>query len=224
MTLWDSLTGKRPSSSRHDDASPTSSDLLSDSAASAQASSSNPLSQYQVQDVSSLLSGTSTSDPASLHPLAGLNSNSIDYLTLDESTLSDLPGAQSALPSRGWSDDLCYGTGITYVSALGLGGVWGLAEGLQRTPATTPPRLRLNAVLNSVTRRGPFMGNSAGVIALVYNVTNSFIGHMRGKHDAGNSVVAGALSGALFKSSRGLRPTMISSGLVASAAGLWAVS
>lgn len=68
------------------------------------------------------------------------------------------------------------------------------------------------------------MGNSAGVIALVYNLSNSFIGHVRGKHDAANSVVAGALSGALFKSSRGVRPMMISSGLVAGAAGLWTVS
>ena len=39
-----------------------------------------------------------------------------------------------------------------------------------------------------------------------------------------NSVVAGAVSGMLFKSTRGLRPMMISGGLVASAAGAWAVS
>ncbi len=68
------------------------------------------------------------------------------------------------------------------------------------------------------------MGNSAGVIAMVYNGINSTIGYYRGRHDSANSIVAGALSGMLFKSTRGVRPMMISGGLVASAAGAWAVS
>jgi import inner membrane translocase subunit TIM23 len=45
----------------------------------------------------------------------------LEYLTLDDSVLSDLPGSQSAIPSRGWSDDLCYGTGCTYLVALSTG-------------------------------------------------------------------------------------------------------
>lgn len=163
-------------------------------------------------------------DPSQLHPLAGLNEDTLDYLQLEDSVLSDLPGSQSALPSRGWSDDLCYGTGISYLGALTVGGAWGLAEGLQKNPATMPGRLRLNGVLNAVTRRGPFLGNSAGVVAMVYNGINSTIGYYRGKHDMTNSVVAGALSGAIFKSTRGVRPMAISSGIVASVAGSWAVS
>ncbi|KAF2636755.1 mitochondrial import inner membrane translocase subunit tim23 [Massarina eburnea CBS 473.64] len=162
-------------------------------------------------------------DPTQLHPLAGLDQNTLDYLQLEDSVLSDLPGAQSALPSRGWSDDLCYGTGISYLSALTVGGAWGLAEGLQKNPASMPPRLRLNGVLNAVTRRGPFLGNSAGVVAMVYNGINSTIGHYRGKHDMTNSVLAGAASGAIFKSTRGVRPMMISSGIVAGVAGTWAL-
>jgi hypothetical protein len=43
-----------------------------------------------------------------------------------------------------------------------------MAEGLRRTQ-NSPAKIRLNGVLNAVTRRGPFLGNSAGVIALVYN-------------------------------------------------------
>lgn len=68
------------------------------------------------------------------------------------------------------------------------------------------------------------MGNSAGVIALVYNGFNSFIGYTRGKHDSVNSIVAGGLSGMIFKSTRGIRPMMISGGIVATVAGAWAVS
>lgn len=99
-----------------------------------------------------------------------------------------------------------------------------MIEGLRRTPASAPPKIRLNSVLNSITRRGPFLGNSAGIIAMVYNGINSTIGYYRGKHDSANSVVAGALSGMLFKSTRGLRPMMISGGIVAGVAGVWTVS
>lgn len=97
-----------------------------------------------------------------------------------------------------------------------------MQEGLRRSNGQ-PPKLRLNSVLNAVTRRGPFLGNSAAVIAMVYNGFNSFIGHYRGKHDSANSVLAGALSGMLFKCTRGIRPMMISGSIVATVAGGWAV-
>ncbi|KAF1948473.1 mitochondrial import inner membrane translocase subunit tim23 [Byssothecium circinans] len=208
MTIWDTLTGRKststataPTQEPHDNFTPAPFDP-----------------NTAIQNPSDFIL-----DPTQLHPLAGIDQNTLDYLQLEDSVLSDLPGSQSALPSRGWSDDLCYGTGISYLSALAVGGAWGLAEGLQKNPATMPPRLRLNGVLNAVTRRGPFLGNSAGVVAMVYNGINSTIGHYRGKHDMTNSVLAGAASGAIFKSTRGVRPMMISSGIVASVAGSWAL-
>jgi import inner membrane translocase subunit TIM23 len=175
------------------------------------------------QGVESFLQSSSFADPSQLHPLAGLNKDTLEYLSLEDSALSELPGGQSVLPSRGFTDDLCYGTGITYLTGLSIGGAWGLQEGLRRSDGQ-PPKLRLNAVLNAVTRRGPFLGNSAGVISIVYNCINSLIGYGRGKHDAANTILAGALSGMVFKSTRGVRPMMISGGMVASVAGLWAVS
>jgi mitochondrial import inner membrane translocase subunit TIM23 len=162
-------------------------------------------------------------DASQLHPLAGLNQQTLDYLSLDESALSDLPGGRSVLPSRGWSDDLCYGTGVTYLTALAIGGTWGMIEGLNKMPASAPPKLRVNGILNSITRRGPFLGNSAGVVAMCYNGINSTIGYYRGRHDTANSVVAGALSGMLFKSTRGVKQMAISGSIVASIAGAWAV-
>lgn len=47
---------------------------------------------------------------------------------------------------------------------LALGGVWGLREGARRPLAMSNSRLRINSILNSVTRRGTFIGNSAGVL------------------------------------------------------------
>ena len=214
MSVWDSFTGRKTKKQT--------SETISSEPTTTFAP--QPFDPTSAQDATAFLGSASLPDASKLHPLAGLNQQTLDYLSLDESTLSDLPGSRSALPSRGWSDDLCYGTGVTYLSALTVGGTWGLIEGLNRTPASAPPKLRLNGVLNSITRRGPFLGNSAGVVAMVYNGVNSTIGHYRGKHDSANSIVAGALSGMLFKSTRGFRPMVISGGIVASVAGIWAVS
>ena len=214
MSIWDALTGRKSQqSSNAPQQSPAPTDTFQPT----------PFDPSTAQGVDSFLGGSAFADPSQLHPLAGLNKDTLEYLSLEDSALSDLPGSQSVLPSRGFTDDLCYGTGVTYLSALSLGGAWGLQEGLRRS-AGQPPKLRLNSVLNAVTRRGPFLGNSAGVIAIVYNCINSYIGYLRGKHDSANSIAAGALSGMLFKSTRGLRPMMISGGIVGSVAGVWAVS
>lgn len=231
MTIWDSLTGRKPQPTH---TTSQSSSTQANQPSTTSSFSAEPTFQASIPDtapdVSSFLGGGGGSgsdnisfDPAQLHPLAGLNRETLDYLSLDEAALSDLEGGRSALPSRGWSDDLCYGTGMTYLSALTLGGAWGLAEGLNRSPPSAPPKLRLNAVLNSVTRRGPFLGNSAGVVAMIYNGVNSTIGYYRGKHDSFNSILAGGISGMLFKSTRGVKQMAISGGIVASVAGAWTV-
>jgi import inner membrane translocase subunit TIM23 len=215
MGVWDAFTGRK---SQPSDAPTSASQTIQDPAAGVS------FNNVTSEDVGSFMTTPGAFDASALHPLAGLGQDTLDYLNLDDSALSDLPNSNSFLPSRGWSDDLCYGAGVAYLGALSMGGVWGLAEGLNRLPASAPPKLRLNSVLNAVTRRGPFLGNSAGVVAMMYNGFNSTIGYYRGKHDALNSVAAGGISGMIFKSSRGLRPAMVSGGIVAGLAGTWAVS
>ena len=168
-------------------------------------------------------------DPAKLHPMSGLSDN-LDYLLLEDDKVNELPGSGTAIPSRGWSDDLCYGTGTMYLTGpfsfpssfishlllsllshfgllsnpvptrfvysisftptlssillfsylshahscspgLGVGGVWGLREGVRRPLAVSNARLRVNSILNSVTRRGTFIGNSAGVLGMSINAS-----------------------------------------------------
>lgn len=206
MAIWDAISGRKS------DSTTTQRQAFDDSTTTSS------------QEVPSFFGTAALPDPSELHPLAGVNKDTLDYLILEDSALDQLPGSRSALPSRGWSDDLCYGTGTTYLTALTIGGAWGLVEGLKKTPVTAPPKLRLNSVLNSITRRGPFLGNSAGVVAMMYNGINSMIGYSRGKHDAANSIIAGVVSGMLFKSTRGVKPMMISGGIVGTIAGTWAVS
>ncbi|PWN90253.1 putative MAS6-mitochondrial inner membrane import translocase subunit [Acaromyces ingoldii] len=165
-------------------------------------------------------------DVARLHPMAGLGKDEIEYLDIVDAQPSTLEGGRTALPSRGWSDDLCYGTGTTYLSGLGVGGLLGAREGLFRPLGVQSPtfRLRLNAVLNQITRRGSFMGNSAGVLALIYNIFDASIDGMRGKHDIWGSIGAGGLSGALFKCTAGVRPMMISSSIMMGLAATWSTA
>ncbi|KAF0551999.1 putative mitochondrial import inner membrane translocase subunit TIM23 [Gigaspora margarita] len=149
---------------------------------------------------------------AQIREIAGLGA--VDYIKFDEQGIT--PGA---LPSRGVMDDLCYGTGTTYLAGLTFGGTWGLIEGLRgHTPNF---KLRINTVLNSVTRRGPYIGNSCGILAMGYNSINGIISSMRGRHDAVNNVASGALIGAIFKSTAGIKAATTASVMCAGVAGAW---
>ena len=208
--------------------------------------------------MSDLLGGL---DAAQLHPMAGLGQG-LEYLELDPSVVGYTPNKsqKTFLPSRGWSDDLCYGTGGTYLTGLSIGGAWGFMEGMRRArqlatssitpmaaaqnvaamegvagagaaaaPATSSSprtrvsaRLRLNTVLNAMTRRGPFIGNSCGVVALMYNVIHSTIGGLRnGKQDLASSLASGTIAAALFKSTTGLRPMGTAALMGLGAASAW---
>lgn len=60
-------------------------------------------------------------------------------------------------------------------------------------PARQSGKLILNNILNHVTRRGPFLGNSAGVLAMSYNLLNAYVPYplsfvgpaISGHHDFG---------------------------------------
>ena len=231
MSIWDALTGRKSSSqsSQQQQSSSSASSTFPDSSTDPTATTTSPhaftpapFDPTTAQGVDSFLNSSAFADPSQLHPLAGLNKEGLEYLTLEDSALNDVAGSHSAIPSRGFSDDLCYGTGITYLTALSIGGAWGLQEGLRKSVGQ-PPKLRLNSTLNAITRRGPFLGNSAGVVAITYNCFNSSIGYFRGKHDSANTILAGILSGMLFRSTRGVRQMMLSGGIVGSVATAWAV-
>ncbi|KAG0746938.1 hypothetical protein G6F57_007893 [Rhizopus arrhizus] len=143
----------------------------------------------------------------------------LDFLQIEDAAPA---GASSGFaPSRGWSDDLCYGTGTVYLAGLTLGGAYGMAEGIKKSSGAA--KVRLNTTLNTITRRGPGVGNAVGVIAMVYNGTNSLLDYSRGTHDIFNSLAAGGIAGAIFKSTAGVRAAGISAAICAAAAGTWSV-
>lgn len=82
------------------------------------ASTSIMASRYDEAPTAASIFGASI-DPAALHPLAGLVDNKdLDYLSLEDDKLSSTAGGKSVLPSRGWGDELCYGTGTTYLAGM----------------------------------------------------------------------------------------------------------
>lgn len=161
-----------------------------------------------------------TYDAQRLQPVA--LQGGLDFLQIEGEPTGNMGGGSLA-PSRGWSDDLCYGTGTTYLAGLTLGGVVGMAEGLKKSADAPNMKVRLNTTLNSITRRGPGIGNSLGVIAMIYNGTTAMIDASRGEHDVFNSLAGGAISGALFKSTAGPRAALVSAGVCAGVAGAWSV-
>ncbi|OMH78433.1 Mitochondrial import inner membrane translocase subunit tim23 [Zancudomyces culisetae] len=125
----------------------------------------------------------------------------IEYLSLEDNNGA---ATGSGLPSRSWSDDLCYGAGTAYLAGLGTGGLWGLLEG-NRLPAKNF-KIRLNGILNAMTRRGPFVGNSAGVLAMYYNGLYAMIGAYTGnKGGYSTSLYAAATTGLVFRATKGLK-------------------
>lgn len=174
----------------------------------------------QVSDVSSIIQAPGVLDSSRLHPLAGLDKG-IEYLDLEDDALTDVENGSSVIAARNWRDNLCYGTGTMYLLGLGVGGAYGFQEGLGNLPANSTAKLKLNTILNHITKRGPFLGNSAGVLALIYNIVDSTIDNLRGKHDDANSLAAGAITGALFRSSAGVKPMAYSTAMMTVGAGAW---
>ncbi|KAJ1815710.1 Mitochondrial import inner membrane translocase subunit tim23 [Coemansia sp. RSA 2598] len=179
---------------------------------SEQSATSLALDQMQ-GGVSEFLSQVDFSSPQ-LNPIA--SPGGIEYLSLEDGPIY----TNGVMPSRGWSDDLCYGTGTLYIMGLTSGGAWGFVEGMKSQHGGNF-KLRLNSVLNSMTRRGPFVGNSMGVLAMFYNSINSAIGAYRGTRDQLNSLGAAGISGMLFKIGSGPRASLISGILCTSVVGAY---
>ncbi|KAG0168900.1 Mitochondrial import inner membrane translocase subunit tim23 [Apophysomyces sp. BC1034] len=185
-----------------------------------QSFSDSPVMENSYEQMPDFLSDISY-DSTKLQPMA--LQGGIDFLQIEDQASGPGGGGAALTPSRGWTDDLCYGTGATYLAGLTLGGAFGLAEGLRRSASAPNARVRLNTTLNTITRRGPGWGNAVGVVAMMYNGTTAMIDYSRGKHDMFNSIAGGAISGAIFKSTAGPRAALMASAVCGGVAGAWSV-
>jgi len=87
-----------------------------------------------------------------------------------------------------------------------LGGVNGVYTGLRDTSlAGHQGSVRRTQVLNFITKRGAVSANALGVVALMYSSFGVILSLVRGTDDELNTLTAATLTGALYKSSAGLR-------------------
>mmetsp|Transcript_43464 Transcript_43464/g.70529 ORF Transcript_43464/g.70529 Transcript_43464/m.70529 type:complete len:205 (+) Transcript_43464:86-700(+) len=109
---------------------------------------------------------------------------------------------------RSWGEQLTYYTGTAYFTGVVGGGLWGCAQGMRANSKANPRpplKLRINTLLNSTGSRGAFLGNSLGVLAMMYSGLESGITSARGEEDIYNGIGAAALTGLLYKSTAGFR-------------------
>lgn len=120
------------------------------------------------------------------------NNNKLEYLFEDDHTQIG--------PS--WGARICYGSGWSYLTGLGIGGIWGLLEGIANPQGRTAWPLRLNCIINGCTSRGPFLGNTAGIIALWYNLIHGAMIKIKKDqtYTMTTSIMSAALTGFFFKS------------------------
>jgi import inner membrane translocase subunit TIM23 len=104
---------------------------------------------------------------------------------------------------RQFGEKMTYSLGLSYGLGILAGGTYGLFHGLSKGGATT--KLRVNAILNSCSTKGPNLANQAAIMTMFYVGFNNLFSWVRGEEDIYNAVSAGALSGALYKSSSGVK-------------------
>jgi len=124
----------------------------------------------------------------SLSPSPGLNLSPYAF-TSDPSLWSkeeEFVFSTESDKKRSWNEKMFFRTGSSYLSGISVGGTWGLYEGL-RNPDGKTSKLRINSVLNGMTRRGPFVANSVAVLALMYTCIDEIVIKVRsGKDDIFN--------------------------------------
>ncbi|OUM62558.1 hypothetical protein PIROE2DRAFT_61820 [Piromyces sp. E2] len=121
----------------------------------------------------------------------------IDYVRKREKTLNSL--------KSGFEKGLCGG------------GLYGFLKGWTKPQPVLNYKLRLNRALNLSTKYGPWAGNSMGVLGLMYTSFDTMLKNIRKDepNDYYNHVGAGFLSGALYKSTAGLKVATLSGGIFA---------
>ncbi|CAN1168045.1 Mitochondrial import inner membrane translocase subunit TIM23-1 [Linum perenne] len=151
-----------------------------------------------------------------------------DFYTVPSQSLYNLPTSpeilfqeQAARQRRTWSENLTYYTGAGYLGGAVVGAAKGTFQGIKAAEAGDTLKLRLNRILNSGGQSGGRLGNSMGVLCLMFSGIESSLIALRDTDDLVNTVVAGLGTGAIYRAARGPRSAAIAGaigGIAAAAA------
>jgi hypothetical protein len=110
--------------------------------------------------------GAGSIELSTIAPALGVSrKKSPDYLDYDQK-------------GRGVIVTMFSNTGVSYLIGTTFGGFYGLREGLYRTPSSRF-KVKLNSVLNHCGRHGSRVGNSVGVLSIMYSLYEGFADSVR---------------------------------------------
>lgn len=147
-------------------------------------------------------------------PLPDFNASNIQLSTVAPAfgiPSSSLPSAAAtAQPDyldydqkgRGIVSTMFTNSGISYMLGVTLGGLYGLREGLAKTPSSRW-KVKLNSVLNHCGRHGSGVGNMMGATAILYSLyegvaDNYELDQYTGPIQPPAPLFAGAMTGATY--------------------------
>eukprot|EP01025_Chloroclados_australasicus_P002927 TRINITY_DN1066_c0_g1_i1.p2 TRINITY_DN1066_c0_g1~~TRINITY_DN1066_c0_g1_i1.p2 ORF type:complete len:217 (+),score=26.26 TRINITY_DN1066_c0_g1_i1:149-799(+) len=154
------------------------------------------------------------------NPYEGLSA-ALDNRLRKDFTLPDAPEfiftEEAVAKRRSWSENLTYYTGVGYLGGALIGGILGFMWNFQHKPQAGGDSLRfmVNRFLNTTGRTGRAAGNAFGVLGLFFSGFESFILYMNDGRipDELGTVAAGFCTGALYRSTRGLKASAITGGV-----------
>ncbi|XP_063048004.1 mitochondrial import inner membrane translocase subunit Tim23 [Engraulis encrasicolus] len=151
--------------------------------------------------------GYSNKDLAGV-PLTGMSPLS-PYLNVDPRYLLQ-DGDEFILPTganktRGRFELAFFTIGSCCITGAVFGALNGLRMGFSETKDMAWSKPRNVQILNLVTRQGATWANTLGSVALLYSAFGVAIEKARGAEDDVNTLVAGTLTGVLYKSPGGVR-------------------
>jgi len=103
-----------------------------------------------------------------------------------------------------------------------VGGAYGLYDGVRRTAISEMKgRLRRTQILNHTLKGGGTVSNALGSLAVIYSSFYVLISQFREEDDELKSCLSGAATGALYKSSAGIRKCALGGAFGLGVAALW---
>jgi hypothetical protein len=112
------------------------------------------------------------------------------------------------------------------IPGMAIGGTLGFFEGLRkgRLLPNPTPKLRQNAIVNAMGKRGPVLAANLAVMALMFTGSERIAQFSRDKDDVLNSVIAASATGFMFNCASGPRKCLVYTALGGAGMGLVALT
>jgi len=147
------------------------------------------------------------------------------YLNIDTNYLQSSPEYLfDQETKRGGMEKSFTAIGTSVCIGAGLGGTYGIYDGIRQTAKSDfTGKMRRTQILNYCVKGSSSVGNALGSIAVVYSLTHFFLTKTVCEEDTeAKSMVSGAFTGALFKSTAGARKALLGTGTGLGLAAFWA--